>query len=295
MLTSKHGWFAVVVLFASAGSFAMGPQPPSQPGGSLAGNTHFITDSLVNHLQCSTLTKETVLSSFQPDAFSSAHHLPVQNWASGHGLAECWSLAHAQRLLFYMGRFGEKTDAASVQMALNDFSGAYDGDPEIFSLQDVGSLFKQLSGDRRLKKTIESYEDWRFYQAGNLENIIGDRDRDPATNADTYSRIISDLNVGRLPIVIIRAGLQIQHAVVIKGVGPSGFVVYNSNTPSQDDSFSYDGPSREFYAQNIIKYFGVDPNLPVGVFLEDEDPMDSIQMSLFAYYQQRCLAAQSGG
>src|SRR6185312_15948692 len=68
-----------------------------------------INDSLVKDLKCATLSGETVLTSLQPDAFDSTKDLQIRNWPDVIGIGHCWSLSHAQRLVYFLGRTGSSS------------------------------------------------------------------------------------------------------------------------------------------------------------------------------------------
>lgn len=70
-----------------------------------------ISDSLVQNLNCQSLSLGSMLGSIRPEAFSHRHHMPFKNWPFQSGvspLAACWGLSSTQRKLFYLLRHGEK-------------------------------------------------------------------------------------------------------------------------------------------------------------------------------------------
>jgi hypothetical protein len=258
-----------------------------------------LNDSLVKDLACAALREDNVLLQLQPDAFSLARQLPVQNWASGHGLAECWSLSHTQRLLYYMGRFGTAMDWTApaneryIPAILGLIEGAFDSHPFVFGLESISNLYSALES-HLWQSSIERYEDHRFYEPGNLELLIGERDRSRRANAETYAEILSDLARGRLPIVIMRPSIAEQHAILIKASlrnevsASTTFTVYDSNYPDRENSFTYDEREGEFYAPNVVGGFDANPNEPLGVFRVDSGEMERIEKALFQYYQGIC-------
>lgn len=268
-----------------------------------------ISDSLVENLSCETLKLETVLLAVKPSAKASDKHLPTRNWATGKGLAECWSLSHTQRLFFFMGRYDLKLDPAkpnahndNLELIFNSIAGKYDNSPKLFVIDDlystVSDLTRGIEDSRRTKRTfkdeVEAYQVWRFYQPSNASMIMGSRERPESVNASTFKDIVSSVKQGRMPIVIIRAELTAQHAVIIKSMDDSNpdfvkFTVYDSNQPYADAELEYRAKDRQFYAPGIISRFSRGSSRdPIGLFLVDEDDMSSIQKSLFKYYKSRC-------
>jgi len=272
-----------------------------------------ISDSLVRNLNCTTLTKQTVLLSLQPDAFDKSRHLPVLNWGDSNGLANCWSLSHAQRLTFYLGRFGEAapTESSAAKIYLQRILGLYKGDTptseSVFPILNLQALYMQLSlgeynGDfeqMTFAKTISDYQKWRFYRLSNMGMILGNRDRSTKTNTQTYQKILADLAKGRLPIVILRPALTDQHSVLVKRYLPPEensyevkFEVYDSNDPRHDNILVFDRLTSEFTAPAIVARLGIGTSSPpVGVFLVDDDDMDEIQTALYQHYQNQCETA----
>jgi hypothetical protein len=67
-----------------------------------------ISDSLVFNLSCDRLSIEAIYDSIKPEAFATNRHIPIHNWSFANGpynLGVCWSLSHAQRLLFYLAQW----------------------------------------------------------------------------------------------------------------------------------------------------------------------------------------------
>jgi hypothetical protein len=272
-----------------------------------------ISDSLVKSLRCSTLSRDNVLKSLQPDAFSAARHLPVRNWPAADGLAECWALSHAQRLTFFMGRFGQSANAQQYLVPkylspIEDmFSGATAAQFPIFPVADVGSLVGTLQGgfvdqsgkSRAFKADIEAYQEWRFYQFGNTSLIMGGRDRSTDDNAQSFQQLRGELAVGRMPMIVLRPSMTGQHVVLVKKISPAtgsgivNFDVYDSNYPYMDNHISYDPSTQEFTAPSVIMGLDADAYSPVGLFVVDDDDMDGIQNSLYGYYAKRCQALKA--
>ncbi len=259
-----------------------------------------ISDSLVDRLPCNGLNESNILQHLQPNAFSIDKHFPIENWSSGGGLAECWSLSHAQRISFFLARFGQAdlTDPRDLGTIADIFRGR--GDFQVFPAHNVISLYNSqvdfmdgFGHERRFQWDIQSYEDWRFYQPSNANLIFGERDRSQAENLNSFQQIQQDLSRGRMPLVILRGNLTTQHAVLIKRGYPLNseewqFDVYDSNFPTLEHHIIYNQDAQEFTAQDIVAPFHIDSTSPIGLFIEDESDMDAIQSTLLAYYQVRC-------
>jgi hypothetical protein len=83
----------------------------------LAKASNFISDSLVENLNCDALSSTNIYASIRPEAFSSTKHIPIHNWSFNNGpyaLGVCWSLSHSQRLFFYLSQLGEENPADSI-------------------------------------------------------------------------------------------------------------------------------------------------------------------------------------
>jgi len=273
-----------------------------------SGKNYLLSDTLVKNLSCANLNVATLLKSLQPTAFSPDKQFPVQNWSSGT-LAQCWALALSQREFFYLARFGvdgaKKTQKANIVYGLDIAHGT--ADPlKTFNIQDKGlseekdfwpeptpfmsALSAGIPG-RSFQSEIEARQEARFYSAGNLGMVFGSRDRDTGTNQETMNTVLSDTSEGRMPLLILRAELTAQHAILVKKVtksknGTYTLTCYDSNQPTKEATMQYkDG---EFYAPNIVGLFAEDGSSPVGVFLQDEDDMDRIQEAVFEHYRATC-------
>lgn len=236
------------------------------------------------------------MAAIRPDAFSVERQLPIKNWSAPFDMAECWSLSHFQRMLFFMGRFGSQVDLSAVYLGtLTDTAkGLNDFYPEVFPVTSSADLLDVMHD---FKKDIEHYQDWRFTQLGNIEFILGERDRSPKENQRTFEKIQWDLPRGRKPLIVIRAEITWQHVVMIKSmtqVDSDTFrlTVYDSNRPDQENTLDYKVGEREFYAPLILskslRATRMDIKDPVGVFIVDEHDMDNIERSLFDYYKGLC-------
>lgn len=95
-------------------------------------NAMIITDSLVTDLKCENLNTDSIYQAISPTkAFTTDNQIPNRNWAYYSGFAElanCWSLSHAQRILFYLARFDVPNaylDKNKIEHSLNMIRGKY--------------------------------------------------------------------------------------------------------------------------------------------------------------------------
>jgi hypothetical protein len=246
-----------------------------------------INDSLVRDLSCEGLSKDAVMSSIREDAFSGQRELPNVNWYNPkNALGQCWSLAHAQRILFYLGRFDEQAveGGASVDEVIKTFRKK--SDLKLFS---VSRDFELSLGQETFKEAIETYQAKRFFDVKNLKMLNGDRGRDADQNVDTFNKILTELSRNRLAMVVIRAARNYQHVVLLKSVrtiSPTafGFKTYDSNTPGRGAELVYNSDAKSFDGSRILNY-GTEP---MGVFLVDTKDMDKIEDTLLAHYSKQC-------
>ncbi len=287
-----------------------------------------ISDSLVSDLSCERLTESNVLTKLQPDAFSLAKHIPVTNWAA-NSLGQCWSLSLTQREFFYLLRFqtGRKSEAQekNILNALLEISrGAspnrhnrkcienprLDGcltalNRRVIPLADhclncespesSPTIQSLLRGDaktgRDFRSEIELKQKDRFYDPGNLDLVLDERERSEDADASTMAKILKNMQQGRMPLVIIRADVTAQHVVLVTSIqemapGEYQMNVYDSNRPKRNNILIYAG--KRFYAPSIVRAFTYNDSAPVGVFLRDEDEMDDVQEAVYEYYKKVC-------
>lgn len=269
------------------------------------GNETVITDSMVRNLSCQRINPRNIFTALQPDAFGTAHHIPVKNWTA-NGLGQCWAMGLTQRDYFYLLRFGARTNPANKNNDLFYMLGLARGKyPFPYSLQRkvIGlgetwpTTFSELQA-HGFKQQVEGREIDRFYDATNLDLVVGNRERFPFSDFQTMQQISWDLARGRMPLIILRAARDIQHVVLVKSmqkIGPETFMlnVYDSNHPDYDNTMIYQ--DRRFYAPKILLGMVGDINSPVGVFLRDEDQMDLLQSVVYRHYASVCasLSARS--
>lgn len=253
------------------------------------------SDSLVTDLSCDQLSVNEIYNKMRPEAFSSYYHLPVRNWGFSTGLydiAACWSLAHAQRLSFYLARWEEPrapVNPTTLFETLEMFRGsspyAHIGDPDIQDFPVVDhNVFSQAESTwsltsplwlalkqgftqsfpndktlyRNFKSEIEAYQNRRFHDfIKNIRYIIGDGTRTPEMNLSSRNQLIRNLEENKLTLLLLRPKRVSQHVVLAKRfmVLPEGdieFQVYDSNAPGQDRSVTYKKATGQFYAPEII-------------------------------------------
>jgi hypothetical protein len=250
-----------------------------------------VSDSLVKNLDCSTLSKDTVLASLQPDAFSSEREIPITNWGDIlFPLGQCWGLSHAQRALYYLGRFENRSElesSAVMLQVLKIFQGG--ALTTVFPVSET--FFSQLESSQTFKENIQDYEASRVFNFANLD-LMGIRDRSKSDNAATFATIQAEVSKNRLPIITLRINPLLQHVVLVKKIteespGIYRLSVYNPNLPNHENDVIFS--NSEFHAPQIIDVWDkLTPQLPVGVFVVDEGDMDQIQSTLLSYYSAQC-------
>lgn len=256
--------------------------------GSSGQSDRVISDSLVKGLRCAELSADTVLSNLQPDAFDSSHNLPIRNWHDAAGIGHCWSLSHAQRLIYFLGHTGR--EAPLVEDA-HELSGIIGNPLTHLAAFDLTSSY--FNDESRLRSDLEFYQLARFSNPQNLGLLFGGRDRSESDNEQTFDQVRADLHKNWLPMLVLRLNPVEQHVVLVKGIHDpeaDGTVVmdlYDSNLPDMDVQMTYSTTEHEFtapdYINEITKTSG-----PVGIFLVDDQDMQKIQDALVAYYSKIC-------
>lgn len=281
--------------------FGKSPSPP-QPG-----NTAVISDSLVSNLKCSTLSADTVLSSLQPDAFDPSRDIGVMNSADAIGLGHCWALAHAQRIVFYLGRWTQTPDVVPVNNNLGALSkmignrGDYGtvfqvtGDDNTY-LNDDDSSDPAASLSHDINRDIDNYQVQRFFDPLNLGLLMGGPDRSKSDNAKTFAQIQDELKKNWLPMIVLRINDSAQHVVLVKTVqGPDSdgnyqMDIYDSNWEGEDQQMTYSSTAQEFTAPEYLME-ALNFTDPVGVFVVDDGGMQDIVGTLLKYYTNVCAQA----
>lgn len=288
--------------------------------------TKLVTDSLVKDLDCGKLTIQNVLRFAKKDqAFSATHHLPIRNWNS-QLLGQCWSLASAQRRFFYLTRTqsaGVKVSKAAVHQALDLVRGAQapkcekQAGPDEFATQSCSEeklklrvlpiseasigvsqlLATAIKGvtspvPRSFQSEIEIQQQKKFYDLSNIGLLTGAVAQSAGQNQITMNQLVASLEMGRLPLIVIRGSIGAQHVVLVKSFLKKSdksvlFRVYDSNVPSQDNALTYE--NGVFNGQYIVGLFDpANAHRPAGVFIRDEAEMDEIQSALYSHYRQIC-------
>jgi hypothetical protein len=284
-----------------------------------------VSDSLVERLSCSNISPDSIRRAIREDAFSSAKHNPVENWGTWPGLANCWSLARLQRVMFLMGRTGvpnaratrkdanEVLDIARgarpIRNALGMYNPMFHGVPfnpnrvietpteNVFTSPLFETLKSSGKEGRNLKSEIETYQFFRFTHPGNLKYLEGELARSAEANITTATHLILNATARKLTLVILRGGRTKQHVVLVKRVEPSSdgrsvvFWAYDANQPEIDVTFRYDKEAREFFAPEIMGKLKADPAKSVGVYITDESERDRMEQALVKHYQSVCANA----
>jgi hypothetical protein len=281
-----------------------------------------VSDSLVERLSCTSITPDSIRKAIREDAFSSAKHNPTENWGMWPGLANCWSMARLQRVMFLMGRTGvagARTSRAEANYVLDIARGAkpirnafgqynpmFHGVPftpgrvietpteNVFTSPLFEALKTPGKDGRNLKSEIEIYQFYRFTSPGNLKFLEGESARSVAANLKTAAHLILNAMARKLTLVILRGGRTKQHVVLVKRVERSAdggsvvFWAYDANQPEGDVTFRYDRAAREFFAPEIIDKLKADPSKPVGVYITDESERDRMELALVKHYINVC-------
>ncbi len=276
-----------------------------------------ISDHRVKNLSCANVTADSVASALKPDVFSTAHHLPYQNWSFRYGayeLANCWSLSRFQRLYFHL------RDPASAP-SLQNFSDQvrsremYEDDQgwKPFPLKGFWFVPDQADSrwrawekgwtqpsvqwpqglERGLKPDIEYYQALRFHQLENIRYLKGPIERTPAENQATWSELSKLVASRRLPLILLRPDRYYQHVVVVKSLEltktGAKIRVYDSNAPWSEREMFWDSATSMFTAFDIVYGMPIpDPAAPVGVFIVDKDENEEMLRSLATHYRAVC-------
>lgn len=280
-----------------------------------------ISDDLVQDLTCDSVSEEVIHRSLNPEAFSNLRHIPVKNWGFSVGLydiANCWSLSHAQRILFYFGQSQLQTDLAAQKIALNmirhyvpKWSVAqnrmtYEKNKTFQQVtwnqnafQNYWNGFQEKVGKeavlRNFKNDTETYQNHRFHSLlKNAEFITGNRERSTKKNLETLALLKGNLSQNKLTLIVLRPALRAQHVVLLKNIltRPNGiieFEAYDSNFPEKSQFVWFDPNTKHYYAPDIVAPLGVkNPEKPIGLFIVDEDDRGDMMKELVKAYQRKC-------
>ncbi len=286
-----------------------------------------ISDRLVQDLDCKKISVSEIYSTIRPEAYSVAVHLPDKNWSTGF-LANCWSLAHAQRILFMLSRVAPAADLSEAKLrgvldllrgstpeegarfptpipqerALKQYTvfstdRNFSEGSQLFSLlqQGIYEPWSQTRLFRNFKREVEVFQNFRFYRPSNLPMGLGQWERGTAENRQSFQALIKNIDHHRLSLVNLRGERTVQHVVIPKryevaGSGKYIFFVYDSNFPDRETSFAYDSRIQQFEGGSVMGAFYHTPYLTkaVGLFIVDEDEQQKIDESLVRFYQKSC-------
>ena len=285
-----------------------------------------ITDRLVQDLECKNVSATEIYSKIRADAYSIKSQIPEKNWSTGY-LANCWSLAHAQRIIFMLSRLDLATE-----MSENKIRGVLDlirgSSPKMTTLSQepvlqertlnqytvfatdrnfsegskLYSLLQQgieepgpLKISRNFKRDIEVYEIYRFHRPSNLPMAVGDWERSTQDNQISFQVLKKNIDQHRLGLVVLRGDRTVQHVVIpkryeIASDGKYIIHVFDSNFPDQETAFAYDPQIQQFEGGSVMGAFYHSPYLTkaVGLFIVDEDEHQKIDEALVRYYQKAC-------
>ncbi len=226
-------------------------------------------------------------------------------------------MSHFARQVFYLGRNSEVISQNQKAQILNSARGS--APKETLSgvrferslalslipqnSNDLASLYQEKfvqtlpSGQkitRNLKSDLEAYQSYRFHLPENAGLIGGDRERPRADNVNTIEKLKANLPANKLTLLVLRAARNMQHVIVAKSIlllpnGSFEVLVYDSNSPFQNQILSFDQESKQFYAPEILRLFRApNPQSPVGVFIVDEGDRDRQLKFLAHHYQTLC-------
>lgn len=282
-----------------------------------------INDGFVHNLSCSDLKVEKIYSAINQDVFNSSNHIPIKNWSFRSGLydiAGCWSLSHAQKIFFYLGRNSPyTTHNRPLTQQLNDIFDLIRGSSpyldldkgiqefplnnyKVFNFQFNDLLFdyeqKMIDGSiyiRNFHNEIEFYQTKRFHSPDNIKYVLKDGPRSVRENQATIDYLKKNLAANKVTTLLIRPLIISQHVVLAKRfyqINPKRirFDVYDSNHPKIDNYMDYDLVKNQFYAPEIITGLPAikDPEAPVGVFIVDEKENQYINKALLNFYTKAC-------
>ncbi len=285
-----------------------------------------ISDRLVQGLECKNISAAAIYSKVRDDAYSIEAQIPEANWATGY-LANCWSLAHAQRLVFMLSRLApdEGTSEEKMRGVLDMFRGSspeeaarfpnpilqerplrqysvFSTDRNFSEGSSFYSLLQQgfsepgiLGIPRNFRNEIEIFQIYHFHRAKNLPMFLGNWERPAGENQQSFKKIIQAIDQHRLNLLVLRADRTVQHVVIpkryeIASDGKYIFHVFDANFPDRENAFAYDPQIQQFEGGSVMGAFYHTPYLTkaVGVFIVDEGENKKIDEALVRYYQKAC-------
>ncbi len=285
-----------------------------------------INDRLVQDLDCKNISASAIYSKIRSDAYSIGAQIPDANWATGY-LANCWSLAHAQRLVFMLSRLAPNADVSEAKLrgVLDMFRGSspeeaarfpnpilqerplrqysvFSTDRNFSEGSNLYSLLKQgfserglLGISRNFKNEIEIFQIYHFHRAKNLPMFLGNWERTASENQQSFKQIIQAIDQHRLNLLVLRADRTVQHVVIpkryeITSDGKYIFHVFDANFPDRENSFAFDPKTQQFDGGSAMGpfYDTIYLDKAVGVFIVDEGENIKIDEALVRYYQKAC-------
>ncbi len=285
-----------------------------------------ISDRLVQDLDCKNISVAGIYSKIRDDAYPIQAQIPDANWATGY-LANCWSLAHSQRLVFMLSRLDPAADMSEAKLrgVLDMFRGSSPEEAARFpnpilqerplrqytvfstdqNFSEGSSLYSSLqkgfseSGilgiPRNFRNEIEIFQIYHFHRTKNLPMFLGNWERSTTENQQSFEQIIKAIDQHRLNLLVLRADRTVQHVVIpkryeIASDGKYIFHVFDANFPDRENAFAYDPQIQQFEGGSVMGAFYHTPYLTkaVGVFIVDEGENKKIDEALVRYYQKAC-------
>ncbi len=284
-----------------------------------------INDDLVENLSCQNLSTQAIYQNIKADAFSAEKHTQKRNWPTGV-IANCWSLAHAQRLHFYLSRttlLDETTATKKSEDILNMIRGSIPDqvNQPMTGTKEIENKLKKLSVyeltnskyienlqadskmstgsimDRNFVNDIETYQVRRFNNPSNLSKYVLSASPTPAENEKLFSLIAQNLDQKKLTLVNMRAFKTSQHVVVAKSYkkddrGNYEIDVYDSNYPKDIQKLVYVTSQKIFVSPNTMGVSFIQRDMPadspLAIFIVDEEDRELIEKALLSYYQKVC-------
>ena len=159
-------------------------------------------------------------------AQASANQMGFENFQSGV-LAHCWAMSIVERALRAGAIFAPT--AVGSENVTQKLERLLKGEPQTFtSVGSMRELTKKYEG--QIKKFLESLQRKRFYRPSNLGFAL--KDSKKADNSKSLQEIKKLLDLGSQPLIVLNAGLTMQHVVTVIGISGSTLKVVDSNFPN---------------------------------------------------------------
>ena len=277
-----------------------------------AGHAQEISREKFRDLSCSNLNAKDLFSHLREDFSKTEFHLPIKNYSFNFGilsLANCWSLAHLQRLYFYLHENALQSphilaDTIRGFSLVESPKGHWQNVPvEPQVLDDYGSdswnsllrgYVQTGSAGTRVRRTIQSeteaYQISRFHDLRNIKFLTGPIPLTPEENNSSFALLKKMLEHHLLPMVVLRPHYLSQHVVVVKKILDNHIFVYDSNTPSIESEFYFNQQNGFYYAPQIVRGLPMVTNefSPVGVFVVDSGDLSAIKQALYTHLKKQC-------